>query len=87
MRSLRVGRRVIQQTVADLGELDEHGRLKARALVRHLIGAPEQVRLFDDGCADVTVPVRLQSIRIQSFARLMVARNSQDFASCCCTVI
>src|SRR5580658_8661117 len=27
VRSVRVGRRVIQQTVAQLGELDEHGRL------------------------------------------------------------
>ena len=25
VRSVRVGRRVIQQTVAQLGELDEHG--------------------------------------------------------------
>ena len=34
VRSVRVGRRVIQQTVAQLGELDEHGRLEARALAR-----------------------------------------------------
>jgi hypothetical protein len=32
VRSVRVGRRVIQQTVAHLGELDEHGRIEARAL-------------------------------------------------------
>ena len=65
VRSVRVGRRVIQQTVAQLGELDEHGRLGARALARALIGAPEQAQLFDDGCADVTVPVRLKGIRIE----------------------
>jgi hypothetical protein len=65
VRSVRVGRRVIQQTVAQLGELDEHGRLEARALARHLIGAPEQARLFDDGSAHFTVPVRLKSIRIE----------------------
>jgi hypothetical protein len=40
--SVRVGRPVIQQTVADLGELNEHGRLYARAFSRMLIGAPEQ---------------------------------------------
>src|SRR6516165_9547282 len=34
VRSVRVGRRVIQETVAHLGELDEHGRLEARALWR-----------------------------------------------------
>lgn len=65
VRSVRVGRRVIQQTVAQLGELDEHGRLEARALARHLIGEPEQARLFDDGSAHLTVPVRLKSIRIE----------------------
>ena len=48
VRSVRVGRRVIQPTVAQLGELDEHGRLAARALARHLIGTPEQARLFDE---------------------------------------
>src|SRR5690349_7731924 len=65
VRSVRVGRRVIQQTVAHLGELDEQGRLDARALARHLIGEPEQARLFDDGCSQVTVPVRLKGIRVE----------------------
>ena len=65
VRSVRVGRRVIQQTVAHLGELDEHGRLEARALARHLIGAPEQAGLFDDGSRDVTVAVRLKGIRLE----------------------
>jgi hypothetical protein len=55
VRSVRVGRRVIQQTVAHLGELDERGRLEARALARHLIGVPEQAQLFDDGSRDVAV--------------------------------
>lgn len=41
VRSVRVGRRVIQQTVAYLGELDEQGRVHARALARNLIGMPE----------------------------------------------
>ena len=65
VRSVRVGRRVIQQTVAHLGELDEHGRFEARALARHLIGAPEQAGLFEDGCRDVAVPVRLKGVRIE----------------------
>ena len=65
VRSVRVGRRVIQQTVAQLGELDDHGRLEARALARHLIGTPEQGQLFDDGIRDVTVPVRLKGIRLE----------------------
>jgi hypothetical protein len=65
VRSVRVGRRVIQQTVAHLGELDEHGRIEARALARQLVGAPEQAQLFDDGSRDVAVPVRLKGIRIE----------------------
>ena len=65
VRSVRVGRRVIPQTVAHLCELDEHGRIEARALARHLIGTPEQAGLFDDGHPHVTVPVRLKGIRIE----------------------
>src|SRR6516162_2246799 len=65
VRSVRVGRRVIQQTVAHLGELDEHGRIEARSLARRLIGAPECAQLFDDGGEQVTVPVRLKGIRVE----------------------
>jgi hypothetical protein len=64
VRSVRVGRRVIQQTVAKLGELDEWGRRQTRALVRHLIGEPEQAGLFDDGKQQLTVPVRLKDVRV-----------------------
>jgi transposase len=69
VRSVRVGRRVIQQTVAHLGELDEHGRIAARALARRLIGAPEQTALFDDGSGDVTAPVRLKGVRVERSRR------------------
>src|SRR2546430_16961921 len=76
VRSVRVGRRVIQQTVAQLGELDEHGRIEARALARRLIGAPEQAALFDDGSDHLTVAVRLKGIRIErlrQFGDVMLA--------------
>ena len=65
VRSVRVGRRVIQQTVAHLGELDAHGRVQARELARRLIGAPERAQLFNDGSEQLTVPVRLKGIRIE----------------------
>jgi transposase len=65
VRSVRVGRRVIRQSVAHLGELDERGRVEARALAQHLIGAPERAQLFDDGSGHLTVPVRLKGIRIE----------------------
>ena len=64
VRSVRVGRRVIQQTVAQLGELDERGCLEARALATRLIGAPEQSPLFEDATG-LCVPVRLKEIRIE----------------------
>jgi len=60
VRSVRLGRRVIQQTVAHLGELDGRGRL-----ARHVIGVPEQAELFADGHGDVAVPVRLKGVRIE----------------------
>jgi transposase len=69
VRSVRVGRRVIQQTVAHLGEIDEHGRVEARALARHLIGSPEQAQLFDDDSAHVAVAVRLKGIRVERSRR------------------
>jgi transposase len=65
VRSVRVGRRVIQQTVAHLGELDEHGRVAAQALARRLIGTPEQALLFRDGSEQMAVPVRLKGIRVE----------------------
>lgn len=61
VRSVRVGRRVIQQTVAHLGELDEQGRIQARALAHKLIGTPEQATLFADGSEHLTMPVRLKA--------------------------
>jgi transposase len=65
VRSVRVGRRVIQRTVAHLGELDERRRLEARTFARRLIGTPEQADLFDDGCRDVAVAVRLKGVRVE----------------------
>ena len=69
VRSVRVGRRVIQQTVAQLGELDEHGRLEARTLAQRLIGTPEQAPLFKDGSEAQTVPVRLKGIGLERSRR------------------
>ena len=69
VRSVRVGRRVIQQTVAHLGELDERGRIAARALARRLIGAPEEAPLFDDGSQHLTAPVRLKGVRVERSRR------------------
>ena len=56
---------MIQQTVAQLGELDEQGRLQARALARSLIGEPEQAALFNDGSQHQAVSVRLKGVRVE----------------------
>ncbi|HEY2873164.1 MAG TPA: IS1634 family transposase [Reyranella sp.] len=69
VRSVRIGGRVKQETVAQLGLLDARGRLQARALARHLIGAPEQAGLFDDGRSEVAVPVRLKGVRVERSRR------------------
>jgi transposase len=66
VRSVRIGRRVIQQTITHLGELDEAGRLRARALARALIGEPEQADLFDDGTHSQTVAVQLKGVRVEN---------------------
>ncbi len=63
VRSVRVGQRVIQRTVAHLGKLDERGRIEARALARRLIGAPEGAPLFSDGSEQLTALVRLNGVR------------------------
>lgn len=67
VRSVRVGRRVRQQTVAMLGELDAAGRAKARALARQICGAAtEPAGLFDsDVDATDTLPVRLNRVRLE----------------------
>lgn len=66
VRSVRVGRRVIQQTAA---QPDERVRIEARALARRLIGAPEEAPLFDDSSGQLTAPVRLKGVRVERSRR------------------
>src|SRR5437867_5114649 len=65
VRSVRIGRKVVQQTVAHLGELDAHGRARARALARAITGDREQSDLFIADDADELIPVRLKRIRLE----------------------
>jgi hypothetical protein len=80
VRSVRVGRRVIQQTVAQLGELDERGRLEARALARDFVGEPEQAALFNDGSRQQAVPVRLKGVRVglEGFCERTLPRGKEQ---------
>jgi hypothetical protein len=61
----RVGGKVVQQTAAQLGELDAAGRAQARALARTITGDREQPDLFTPAEADPAVPVRLRRIRLE----------------------
>ncbi|MGH9798223.1 MAG: IS1634 family transposase, partial [Candidatus Polarisedimenticolia bacterium] len=66
VRSVRVGSRVRQETVATLGELDAQGRAKARALAEQFTGHPGgQVGLFEADDAAEAVPVRLNRVRLE----------------------
>src|SRR5213594_2533391 len=65
VRSVRIGRKVVQQTVAHLGELDAHGRARAQALARAINGDREQPELFVADDADEAIPVRLKRIRLE----------------------
>ncbi len=65
VRSVRVGRKVLQQTVAHLGELDAQGRARARALARAIMGEREQADLFAPSETDDTVPVQLQRVCLE----------------------
>lgn len=64
VRSVRCGRRVRQETVACLGELDARGRAKARALAESICGKPPQGHLFETP-ADEGIEVRLKDVRVE----------------------
>lgn len=65
VRSVRVGKKVRQETVAQLGELDEKGRLNARALAERLGGLQEQPGLFDPPLEKEVVQIRLNGVRLE----------------------
>jgi hypothetical protein len=66
VRSVRVGRKVVQQTVAQLGELDAEGRAQARALACTITGGREQADLFAPiPAAAPPIPVRLDRVRLE----------------------
>jgi hypothetical protein len=60
-----VGKKVVQQTVAQLGELDAQGRAQARALAAQFTGTHPEVELFEPPTpVGEPVPVRLHQIRL-----------------------
>ena len=71
VRSVRRGRRVVQETVAQLGELDGQGRARAGALASRITGREEQYELFEaaPGQRNEAVAVRLDQIRLERARR------------------
>jgi len=65
VRSVRTGNRVRQQTVAQLGELDAAGRVRARALAKAIVGVERQPGLFDEPSPTEPVTVDLRRFRLE----------------------
>jgi transposase len=76
VRSVRVGTKVRQETVAQLGELDAKGRIAARHLADSIVGPERPPGLFDEELptAPVTVvPSRLRLERGRRFGDVWLA--------------
>src|ERR1051326_7044673 len=70
VRSVRRGRKVVQETVAQLGELDARGRARARSLALRITGRGEQYELFEAPAEPgAPVAVRLEQIRLERARR------------------
>jgi Transposase DDE domain/Domain of unknown function (DUF4277) len=68
VRSVRRGRKVVQQTVAQLGELDAEGRARAEALARSIAGhewEDLQGQLFERGDPSGSVAVKLDRVQLE----------------------
>jgi transposase len=65
VRSVRRNGKIIQQTVAQLGELNEQGQADAKKLAMHIMGSAEQLALWEDKPTPQTVAVRLDRVRVE----------------------
>ena len=80
VRSVRRGRKVFQETVAQLGELDAEGRARATLLARAISGRAaerSQGALFGDDIQAEAVKVRLDAVRLErsrSFGSVWLGR-------------
>jgi len=68
VRSVRRGAKIVQETVAQLGELDGQGRARAKELARSICGqasASFQGELFEQAKPSEAVAVKLDAIRLE----------------------
>jgi transposase len=76
VRSVRVGTKVRQETVAQLGELDAKGRIAARHLADSIVGLERQPGFFDEEIPTepvTVVPSRLRLERGRRFGDVWLA--------------
>ena len=65
VRSVCLGSKVRQQTVAQLGELDAEGRVSARELAKSFAGVDRQRRLFEEDTISAPVHVNVSNLRLE----------------------
>jgi len=66
VRAVRRGGKVLQETVAQLGELDGEGRAKARLLAQQITGAEQQRELFEAVASEEQrIAVRLDRVCLE----------------------
>lgn len=66
VRSVRRNGKCVQETVAQLGELDARGCAIGRALARQMSGRREQLNLFEPKLSgEEVVPIRVQDVRVE----------------------
>ena len=69
VRSVRIGKKVRQETVAQLGELDDKGCLRAKSLAKQLGGHIEEPSLFDIPLKKEVIQLRLNGIKLKRIRR------------------
>ena len=69
VRSVRIGKKVRQEIVAQLGELDAKGCLRASELARRLGGHDDPPGLFDPPLEKEVVQVRLNGVKLERVRR------------------
>jgi len=70
VRSVRRNGKVVQETVAQLGELDAEGRLRAEALARRITGRLDQYELFEARPGpEQAIAIRLDRVRLERTRR------------------
>lgn len=69
VRSVRIGKKVHQETVAYLGKLNAKGRMRAEALAKKLGGHEEPPGLFDPILEKDIAEIRLKEVRMERLRR------------------